>query len=122
MAIAVLGQWDAPHELHHEVGPARFGGAGVQRLRDVGMVHDGQRLPLGLEAGQDVPRVHPELDDLERDGATEGLELLGFVHDAHATLAQHADHAVRADAVGCCCRRRERRHCLEEARIGRGGA
>ena len=29
------------------------------------MVHQGQGLPLGLEAGDDLPRVHAGLDDLE---------------------------------------------------------
>ena len=35
-------------------------------LRDVGVVHHRQRLPLGLEARDHLPGVHAELDDLLR--------------------------------------------------------
>ena len=34
------------------------GGARIENTRDVDMVHHGQRLPLRLEAGDDLPRVH----------------------------------------------------------------
>ena len=42
---------------------------GVEHLGDVRVVHQGQRLPLGLEAGDHLPRVHARLDDLQRDHA-----------------------------------------------------
>ena len=63
--VAVLGDRDAADQLHDEVGPARVGGAGVEHLGDVGVVHQRQGLPLGLEAGDDLPRVHARLDDLQ---------------------------------------------------------
>ena len=41
-------------QLHDEVGPAGLGGAGVEDAGDVEMVHHGQGLPFGLEAGDDL--------------------------------------------------------------------
>ena len=63
------------------------------------MVHHGQRLPLGLEAGDDLPAVHAGLDDLERDAAADRLVLLGHVDDAHAPFADLLEELVRPDAV-----------------------
>jgi hypothetical protein len=62
--VAIVGDANAAHQLHDEVGAARLGGAGVEHLGDVGMVHHGQCLPLGLEAGDDIAGVHAKLDDL----------------------------------------------------------
>ena len=50
--VAVVGDRLAGHELHDEVGETLVGGAGVERARDVGVVHHGERLPLALEASQ----------------------------------------------------------------------
>ena len=83
--LAELGQAHAAHEFHHEVGPARVGGAGIKHLGDVRMVHEREGLALGLEAGDDLPGVHAELDDLEGDAATDGFLLFG--HEDHATTA-----------------------------------
>ena len=52
--VAVVGQRDAVDQLHHEIGPARVGRPRVEHLGDVGVVHQGQGLPLGLEAGDDL--------------------------------------------------------------------
>ena len=57
--VAVIGDRLAGHELHDEVGETLVGGAGVERARDVGVVHHGERLPLALEASQHLVRVHP---------------------------------------------------------------
>ena len=56
-----------------------------------------QRLPLGLEAGDHLRRVHAGLDDLEGDHAADGLLLLGHVDHAHAALADLLQQLVRAD-------------------------
>ena len=53
-------------ELHDEVRAALWRRARIEHLGDVRMVHHGQRLPLGLEAGDDLRGVHSRLDDLER--------------------------------------------------------
>ena len=51
------------------------------------MIHQGQGLALGLEAGDDLAAVHAGLDDLEGDLAADRLLLLGHVDDAHAAFA-----------------------------------
>ena len=78
-------------------GPARFGGAGVENPGDVDVVHDGERLPLGLEAGNDLAAVHAGLDDLEGDFALDRLGLLGHEDRAHAAFADLLEQFVRAD-------------------------
>ncbi len=63
------------------------------------MVHQGQRLALGLEPGNDLFGVHPELDDLEGHTAADGLGLLGHVHAAVATLADLLQQFVGPNPV-----------------------
>ena len=97
--VAILGDAHAAHEFHDEVGTPRLRRARVEHARDVRMLHHRQRLPLGLEAGDDRLRVHAELDDLERDAAAHRLLLLGHVHDAAAALADLLQQLVASDAV-----------------------
>ena len=70
---------------------------GIEHPGDVGMVHHRQRLPLGLEAGDHLPRVHARLDDLQRHLAADGLRLLGHVDQAHAAFADLLQQLVGAD-------------------------
>ncbi|HVK17369.1 MAG TPA: protein kinase, partial [Fimbriiglobus sp.] len=56
-----------------------------------------QRLPLGLEPGQHLPRVHAGLDQLECDQPLDRLGLLRHPDAAHAALADRLDQLVRAD-------------------------
>ena len=98
LAVAVLVDRDAVDQLHDEERPAAVGGAGVEDPRDVRVVHQGQGLALGLEAGDDLLGVHARLDDLERDLAMDRALLLGEEDDAHAALAELADDRVGADA------------------------
>ena len=97
LLIAVVDDRDALDQLHDEVRPAALRRAGVEDAGDVGVVHQREGLPLGLEAGDDVARVHPRLDDLERDLAAHGLLLLGDEHQAHAPLADLLHQLVGAD-------------------------
>ncbi len=53
----------------------------------MGVFHQGQGLALRLEAGQDVARVHPRLDQLQGHLAADRPELLGEVDRAHPPLA-----------------------------------
>ena len=72
-------------------------GPGVEDAGDVDMVHHRQGLPLGLEAGDDLPAVHARLDDLEGDLALDRLGLLGHIDDAHAPFADLLQQLVGAD-------------------------
>ena len=104
-------------------GQPVVGGAGVERLRDVGVVHHGERLPLALEAGEHLAGVHPAADHLEGDRAAERLELLGLVDRAHPALAEDADDAVGADAGGWAVRsgRWRRQGAPPETTVGSSG-
>ena len=97
LLVAVLGDRHALDQLHDEVGPAALRRPGVEDLGDVRVVHHGQGLALGLEAGDHPPAVHPRLDDLQGHLAAHGVRLLGQPDDAHAPLADLPHQHVRAD-------------------------
>ena len=67
------------------------------------MIHHRQRLPLRLEARDDLPAVHARLDDLQRDLAADGVGLLRHVDHAHPPAANLFQQFVsangRTDAV-----------------------
>ena len=97
LLVAVLGDRHALHQVHHEVRPAALSVVpGVEHPGDVRMVHHRQGLPLGLEAGDHLPRVHARLDDLERDRPLDRLGLLGHEDHAHAAFADLLQAACTA--------------------------
>ncbi len=61
------------------------------------MVHQCQGLPLGLETGNDLTRVHAWLENFQGDLAAHGLRLLGHENDAEAALADLFEQLVRTD-------------------------
>jgi hypothetical protein len=61
------------------------------------MVHQRERLPLGFEPRDDLRRVHPGLDDLQRHLPADRPRLLGEPDDAHPPFADLLEQAVRAD-------------------------
>ena len=97
--VAVVGDLDPAHQFHHKEGPARVRRAGVEHLGDIGMVHERQRLALGLEPGDDLLGVHAQLDDLEGDPAADGLLLLGQIDHPAAALADLLEQLVAANLV-----------------------
>ena len=99
LPVAVLVETDAPHELHDEVGTAGLRDPRVVDLRDPGVLHHGERLPLRLEAPEDVAGVHSGLKHLHRDAATNGLGLVRLVHQRHPTLTDQLADAVGTDRL-----------------------
>jgi len=97
--VAILGDAHAAHQFHDEVRAARRGGTTIMHLGDVRMVHHRQRLALGFEARDDLPRVHAKLDDLERDAAANGFLLLRHVNDAASSLTDFLKEFVASDAL-----------------------
>jgi len=97
--IAVLGDGNALDEFHHEVGPAAVRGPGIEHAGDVRVIHQSQRLPFRLEAGDDLLGIHAELHDLQRHLAADGLDLLGHVHGAETAFSDKLQELVRADAL-----------------------
>ncbi len=97
IVVAVPGDGYAMHELHDEERAPAVGRAGVKDLGNVRVVHHGQGLLLGREAGDDLGAVHSRLDDLESDPTMDRLVLLGHVDDAVAAFAELLEQLVRAD-------------------------
>ena len=64
------------------------------------MIHERERLPLGLEAGDDLPAVEPRLDDFERDFARDRSSLFGQPDVAHAAFAEPLEELVQPNAIG----------------------
>src|SRR5207249_1576812 len=86
--------------------PSSLRRATVMDLGDVRMVHQRQRLALGLKAGNDLPGVHAQLDDLEGDPATNRFLLLGHIDNPAAALANFLEQLVTPDLVsGFLCQR-----------------
>ena len=100
VAVAVGADRLAVDVLHDEERQAVVGGAGVEHLRDAGVVHPRQRLALGLEARQ-RPRASPcrGADELDRHQPPDRLALLGEVDGAHAPLAEGVEDPVGADVL-----------------------
>jgi hypothetical protein len=86
-------------------------------------------LPLCLEAGNDLPRVHPRFDNLQGYAAPYGRLLLGHEDHAKAPLADLLKQLVWADLTAGTFRerpfasrvRRRRRAFKEASRVGLGG-
>src|SRR5262245_60000002 len=84
-------------QLHDKERASSLCGAGVVDLGDVLVIHHGQGLALGLEAGDDLGTVHARLDDLNGDAAVNRLVLFGHVDYAKAGLADLLQKLVGAD-------------------------
>jgi hypothetical protein len=60
------------------------------------VVHESQRLALGLKTCEHLFGVHTSLDELQCDLALDGLQLLGLPDLAHTAFAQLLEKAVVA--------------------------
>ena len=94
LPVAVLDDGRPIHQFHHEKRLAGRGGAAVVDAGDVRVVHQGERLPLGVEPGQHPLRVHPGLDQFERDLPLHRLGLVGPVDRPHPALADDLNQGV----------------------------
>ena len=94
--VAEAGQRQAVDQFHDEERPAIRRQAAVEDAGDVGVVHEGQGLPLLLEALHHRLGVHAGLDELQRHLALDRLGLFGDPDLAHAALADLLDQRVAA--------------------------
>src|SRR5262249_17531062 len=85
--------------FHDEIRAAIGGRPGVEYVRDVGMIHQGESLTFGLEASHNVTRVQARLDHLEGDVPADRMLLARQVDDAHTAFAEHADRGIHAEAL-----------------------
>ena len=72
LLVAVLRDRQPFDQFHHEIRSAGVGRAGIEHFGNVRMIHHRQRLPLGFETGDHLPRVHSRLDDLQRHAPMTG--------------------------------------------------
>ncbi|MFO1486586.1 MAG: hypothetical protein U1F71_24705 [Verrucomicrobiaceae bacterium] len=61
------------------------------------MIHQGERLSLRFEAGDDLVRIHAQLDDLQCHAAAHRLTLFRLPHHAESSFAQALQQAVTAN-------------------------
>ncbi len=85
--------------LHDEVGPTLRSLAGIEHLRDAGVIHERECLSFDLETGDDLFGVHSRSDQLEGDLAA-GLLLLGQPDLAHAALTDLLQEPIGSDLQG----------------------
>src|SRR5262245_39856365 len=90
-----MRDWYSMDQLHDEVRPAGRRGPGVENSGDVDMIHHCQGLPLGLEAGDYLARVHAWLNDLEGHAALDRLQLLGHINHSHPSFTNLLEELVR---------------------------
>jgi hypothetical protein len=100
LLVAIARERHPGHKLHREERTPALGHPGVQHPGDVGVGRECQCLPLRLEAGEHLPRVHPELDDLQRHHPPHRRPLLGLVNHPHAPLADAFEDPEGADHFG----------------------
>ena len=94
--VGERGNWSARYVLHHEVRPFVRHHSRIEYRRDVWMVQNGQRLPLGLESRQHLTRGTTWLDHLQCDGAAEWMVLFRQPDRTHPALADQLDQSIRA--------------------------
>ena len=70
------------------------------------MVHERQRLALGLETGDYPPGVHSQLDHFESHAAAHWLLLLGHINHAITAFADLLEQFVAPDPIAGLLRRR----------------
>jgi len=121
-AVAELDQGQARHVLHREEQPALLGGADVQNLRDVRMLHAREQGAFAAETVEDVLAVHARLDHLQRDLAAYRLQLVGEVDRTHAARAELRGDAVRPEPAADQGEVRQRGRCGRRRRRGRRAA
>jgi hypothetical protein len=68
LLVAIFRDGDALHVLHDEIRTPVGHGSGIEHAGDRGMIHRGQGLTLGLEAGDDAPGRETRTDELDRRG------------------------------------------------------
>ncbi len=94
---AILSNGQAVDQFHDEIEPACRCRARVQHAGYIGVVHQRQSLPLGLEAGHHLLAVHAGFDDLKRHHTADRMLLFGAVYHSHSTARDLLENSVGAD-------------------------
>src|SRR5262245_59270046 len=70
-----------------------------EHLCNIRMLHQRQRLPFSLEAGDHFLSVHAQLNNLEGDPAADRLGLLGHINDPATALADLLEQFVATNPI-----------------------
>src|SRR5688500_6939164 len=91
VGVAVVRDRQTFNELHREERLARWGFAGLENFRDARVVHQRERLSLGLEPRSHFAGVEPDAYDLEGYVTANRSGVHRLVHNTHSALAEDAD-------------------------------
>ena len=95
--IAVFGDRDTADQFHDEVGtPIRR--SCIKHSRNIRMFHEGQRLPFGLEASDDLLGIHARLDNLQGDLSLNRFGLFSDINNPHPAFADLFANRVGANS------------------------
>ena len=83
------------------------GGSGIEDPRDIGVIHQGEGLALGLEAADDGFGVHARLEDFEGDPTADGFALFGHENHAATAFADLFEQFVATDHIAGGVARRQ---------------
>src|SRR5688572_11741917 len=98
-AIAELGDWETVDVLHDEVQMPTLT-AGVEQLRDTGVVQGRQNATFLLESLDELVAVRARIYDLDGDVATEGaVGTVAEIHAPHAARTNQTHDLIRAEAL-----------------------
>src|SRR5258705_2168763 len=87
MSVAIIGDLDAINQFHHEIRPPTFRCARIEYARNIRMIHQSKRLPLGFKACNYAFGVHSWFNDLECDAAADRLLLLSYENEAACSFS-----------------------------------
>jgi len=81
-------------ELHGEVGLFLLGDAGIDDAADGWVIHFGEGIHLGIEAGEDFACTHAETDDLDGNGAFKTFNLTAAIDFPKASFSDEGLNVV----------------------------
>src|SRR4051812_2464333 len=94
--VVICCDLDPLDQFHDKVRPTSVGCTGIQHPGNVGMIHEGQRLALGFEAGDNTFGVHAQLDHFKSDPTPDRFLLLGHIDNSAAAFADLLEQLVTA--------------------------
>jgi hypothetical protein len=100
VAVAVLRDGLAAHVLHGEVRTSFRRAPAVEDPGDRRVIHQCQRLTLGVEPRQDLGGVHSGLYDLDGDLAADRARLFGEPDLTHSAFAETLEQLIGTERRG----------------------
>src|SRR5579859_2777688 len=92
--LAISGDGHSANQLHHEKRTSTLSRPGIEYLGNIGMVHHRKCLPLQLESGYHLTRVHAELENFDGDLALDRTQLLGKINRAETAFTNFPLYSI----------------------------